>query len=396
MNLGNLQIAQSNAPYDVLGHLGDVLQISDTLQQHQETRRVRQQQAKRQQTAQGILQQSVDPQTGQINHEAAIAGLNQAGLTDEAMQYQGHYENLRKTQAETQKFSSEAGLKTAEEQEKNLITAKGHLDLMKTNMDHIAGLLDSAANEKDPQMQQATYKMAQGFYKTMAPTYGLPADYLPDNPDPEKLKSIKDTFIEHGQGYQQHVKNQIDMNAAGIKDQKARMEFNAKYDFGTASSRTGIGAARTRIANANQALSILNNPQATAADMAAANQLVLGMPFEGTPSTLYGDATKTLSYLNGKAISEVPQSKRQHAIDVLKGIKKEALKEAHTTWEGAKKVFPEYADIIQSQIEQHPIEEEMAATQGNAGAVRTRQKSATPAGGKSGVTKSGKKFTFIE
>ena len=213
MNLGNLQIAQSNQPDDLMTHLGGVLQVADNMEQHQMNRAMAGMQMKRQQGARNVLQQAVDPATGQIDHQKAIAGLYAGGYSDEAQKYEEHLSNLNKAKSESsmweqrgQYYQDEAARQKHLDELTGMEKATG---LMNQTDQTISEHLNAAMQSKNPDFKKKFYQMGKQLYDTTAQQYGRPVDLMPDNPTDDNIKELSSNFGIHAKEHQDAIIQQI-------------------------------------------------------------------------------------------------------------------------------------------------------------------------------------------
>ena len=148
-----------------------------------------------------------------------------------------------------------------------------------------------------------------------------------------------------------------------------------------------------------QMLDMLNSGNATAEDIASAKDRIMQSGAYSTlPTSAQGSVNKMFAYISGKNLSQVTPDQLKHAKEMAISIGRSAVGSANNMWENSgKKEYPQYSDVFDNYKNTYPSTMfDSYESSGKDGAIHTRQTSATPAGGKSGVTKSGKKFTFIE
>ena len=353
MNLGNLQIAQSNQPEDMMSHLGGVMQVADMMEQHQMNRQVMKMQLQRQQGIRQILQGSTSPD-GQLDHVGAIQKMYQAGYGPEAQEYEQKFGEYQKNIAQAKSDTAHAETFNAEAEQKKVDTAKTYQDLMKRDDDKTSGLLHAAADaaKTDPTAASMYYGQAVTEHKANAQKWGRPADYMPDQFDPEKVGQIADAFDEHSQGHQEHIENQVKLMQSGLKLNKDRMEVETQ--FGPQSVRKGIGQAVQRIQAANEGLQILQKPVLTADDVAMVKQRLSNMPFAGADPTLYGAAQKLITQVSGQVGNQITESQRVHLIDVFKTIGKLSAKNANDEWDTGAKNWQQHQDMFDTWKQAFP------------------------------------------
>ena len=354
MNLGNLQIAQSNQPEDMMSHLGGVMQVADMMEQHQMNRQVMKMQLQRQQGIRQILQGSTSPD-GQLDHVGAIQKMYQAGYGPEAQEYEQKFGEYQKNIAQAKSDTAHAETFNAEAEQKKVDTAKTYQDLMKRDDDKTSGLLHAAADaaKTDPTAASMYYGQAVTEHKANAQKWGRPADYMPDQFDPEKVGQIADAFDEHSQGHQEHIKNQIDLANSGLKITKDKLEVNQQF------GPTGRNKAALLSQTADtmkQMLDMLKSGNATAEDLASAKDRIMQSGAYSTmPTSLQGDANKLFSYFSGKSLEQVSPDQLNHAKKMAISIGRAAVNSAQGMWENdGKKAFPQYTDMFDNYKNTYP------------------------------------------